>query len=209
MKLFRLLALILPAFSPLSATIIFTEVNNRITNTGILEYDLDRNGDVDWGLLARGPFFDWNFSVSAPTTTEVVTVFSFPGGLPEELAVLREGDIIGPSLSINTLQWNIGNAILLSGQFDNAWLGPFVSEVAYIGISFEREGKTHYAWALVEGGGPGTHRGVISYAWETEPGVPIPAGAIPEPSSTSLLFLGMFGILARRHRGSQLWARKP
>jgi len=203
MKLSTFLTVALPLFSPLSAAIIFTEVNDRISRPStppFLEYDLDGDGEIDWGLRVTTTLFSQTFAVSAPTTTEVVTVFSFPGGLPDELAVLREGDIIGPSLSINTLQWHIGNASLLSGDFDNAWLGPFVSEVAYIGISFEREGNTHYAWALVEGGGPGTHRGVISYAWETEPGVPILAGAIPEPSSTGLLFLGMFGIFVRRRR---------
>jgi len=204
MKLPIFLTMALPLFSPLSAAIVFTEVNERISlpsTPPILEYDLDSDGEVDWGLALRFGLTSSNIlRVMSPVTTEVVMVSSFPGGLPDELAVLREGDIIGPSLSINTLQWHIGNASLLSGQFDNAWLGPFVSEVAYIGISFEREGNTHYAWALVEGGGPGTHRGVISYAWETEPGVAILAGAIPEPSSTGLLLTGFLGLLARRHR---------
>ncbi|HBE96711.1 MAG TPA: hypothetical protein DDW68_06025 [Verrucomicrobiales bacterium] len=49
---------------------------------------------------------------------------------------------------------------------------------------------------MVEGGGPGAHQGVISYAWETKPGVAILAGAIPEPSSTAMLFMGILGASA-------------
>jgi len=208
MKLCILLAFSFPSFSPLSGAIIFTEVNERISPPStppFLEYDLDEDGEIDWGLALRAhPFALDIFQVTSPRTSEFIFHVSGVGGVAQEIAVLREGDLIGSSLTSASHQWFALDPTsvdpMLSGSFDNVWLGPFVGEVAYLGISFESEGNTHYAWALVEGGGPGVSRGVISYAWETEPGVAIRAGAIPEPSSTGLLLVGMIGIFTHRRR---------
>ena len=201
MKLCTFPTVALPLFSPLSAAIIFTEVNDRISRPStppFLEYDLNEDGQIDWGLRVATTLFSQTFSVSAPTTTLAVTQSLSPGEVSQDLVVLREGDIIGPIVSPSTSQWSIGNGQLLSGQFDNAWGGPFVREVAYLGFSFESGGEAHYAWALVEGGGPLAHRGVISYARETEPGVAILAGAIPEPSSAGLLIMALLGSTPQR-----------
>ena len=93
---------------------------------------------------------------------------------------------------------------------------------AYMGLEFKINGQTHYGWIQFEGFGhpsvvfpvydeagnivtyvniPSILGGRInSWAYETEPGKPIIAGAVPEPSQTLLLVAGFICLLARRGR---------
>lgn len=85
-------------------------------------------------------------------------------------------------------------------------------EDAYIGVEFMIEDDLHYGWIQYRGyrhpdsvvGGfripVNTLGGFIdSWAYETEPGKAIRAGAVPEPSSLVLTFMGI-AILIRRRR---------
>ena len=85
----------------------------------------------------------------------------------------------------------------------------------YIGISFDVEGATHYAWVNIALGPEGPHGFEMpittSWAYESTPDTPIVAGAIPEPSTGILTMLGSLGLiqLARsRHRRQQSHAPK-
>lgn len=75
-------------------------------------------------------------------------------------------------------------------------------ESAYVGLRFDLASGTHFGWARIgspyigEGGGY-----IYEYAYETRPGVPILAGAVPEPSTWALLFGG--GVLMVWFRGKR------
>ncbi|MBX7212275.1 MAG: PEP-CTERM sorting domain-containing protein [Verrucomicrobiaceae bacterium] len=70
--------------------------------------------------------------------------------------------------------------------------------VANIGVEFTLADGVHYGYVELEGiYGLGRIR---SYAWETDPGVPIVAGAMPEPSRAVLIFAGMLAVLSHRRR---------
>lgn len=77
--------------------------------------------------------------------------------------------------------------------------GPFHETTTFLGFEFERLGERHYGYAEVTGiNGDGL---IISgLAWESEPGVGIRAGAIPEPSNFVLLVVGILGVLVWRRR---------
>lgn len=70
----------------------------------------------------------------------------------------------------------------------------------YLGIRFDLGFGWQYGWIGVVR----TQHLVDTFAWgyETEPGVPIAAGA-PEPGSLALLAFGAVGVTARRHKGKR------
>jgi hypothetical protein len=71
----------------------------------------------------------------------------------------------------------------------------------YLGVSFNPGDGTHYGWIGVVRSG----QEVDAFAWgyETVPGEPIEAGAIPEPGSLAILALGAAAMVCRHRRGSK------
>jgi hypothetical protein len=78
--------------------------------------------------------------------------------------------------------------------------GDFVGRLAFAGIEFEIDGATHYGWFLVRTGTLTVNLQIEEWAYESEPGVPIRAGAIPEPSGGILAVLGALLLAMRRRR---------
>jgi len=70
------------------------------------------------------------------------------------------------------------------------------NEPTYLGVQFNPGDGTHYGWIGVER----TGQEVDAFAWgyETEVGVSIPAGAVPEPGSLALLAFGALAAAGRR-----------
>lgn len=67
----------------------------------------------------------------------------------------------------------------------------------YLGVRFDLGNGDQYGWIGVVNDGPQME--AFAWGYETEPGVPIPAGA-PEPGSLALLAFGAAGALTRRKR---------
>ena len=59
----------------------------------------------------------------------------------------------------------------------------------YVGIQFFAADGLHHGWIRVLGGS-GNDGTILDYAYNTVPGQTITAGAVPEPSTWALLFLG-------------------
>lgn len=74
-----------------------------------------------------------------------------------------------------------------------------------VGFRFIHEGngnQVHYGWMRIALSGTFTDqpRTLVEYAYESNAGVGIQAGAVPEPTSLSILALGALGLVARRRR---------
>lgn len=67
----------------------------------------------------------------------------------------------------------------------------------FAGVGWRRGEDFHYGWVEFDGVG-GSQMKIVAWAWESEPNVPILAGAVPEPSV--LLLLGAAGGLWMRRR---------
>lgn len=72
-------------------------------------------------------------------------------------------------------------------------LGPWLGVRAYAGIAFRVDGAIHYGWIGLDNWDWVNVGNVLGWAYETRPGVPILAGAVPEPSTWALLIGG--GVL--------------
>jgi hypothetical protein len=79
-----------------------------------------------------------------------------------------------------------------SGAFNNG-------QVAFVGLLIDIDSGVHAGWARIQV--PSRREAVIfDYAYETTPGVPIIAGAVPEPPSLVLLAAGAAGLAALRRK---------
>jgi hypothetical protein len=87
-----------------------------------------------------------------------------------------------------------------------------VGDRGFLGLQITVNGQIDYGWAdisLNNGGSPPARPGdpqdptgqftIYGYAYD-DSGLPIGAGAIPEPSSLALLVAGAAGVLALRRR---------
>jgi len=73
------------------------------------------------------------------------------------------------------------------------------NQETYLGVRFDLGGGSQYGWIGVIR--TGIELDAFAWGYETEPGVPIPAGA-PEPGSLALLAFGAAGLLTHRNRGN-------
>lgn len=86
--------------------------------------------------------------------------------------------------------------------------GQFYRHRGFIGLEFEANDGTHYGWLDIEGAYfsiedlnlSETSLYIHGWAYETEPGKGIIAGAIPEPSSLCLFTIGGYAIWRARKR---------
>jgi hypothetical protein len=77
--------------------------------------------------------------------------------------------------------------------------GPFADEAGYLGLRFQIDDKFHYGYLHLRGEGA-TGATVFGYAWETEPGKAITAGAVPEPSAVLCTVIGLLAWSTKRRR---------
>jgi hypothetical protein len=174
--------------------IAYTWVNQGMyTVSGTIHYELDFNGDDLMDLLFTSTGM-W-FSVFPSNDNAVI-------GSGGEVYALLDGFLIGsdvgpdlwiegPSgVSLNT------SAVVPPGDVISG--GQFLETTAYMGVQFNIDESTYYGWVRISNPFDGISGGVImDFAYETEPGVGIIAGAgvIPEPATTSLLTTGMLALM--------------
>ena len=77
--------------------------------------------------------------------------------------------------------------------------GAFPGMRGFLGVQFnDVAANTRFAWVDVELEGDYSKLTVHGWAFETQPGVGIHAGSVPEPSGLALLATGAAGVLATR-----------
>jgi hypothetical protein len=170
-------------------------------------YDIDGNGSTDFT-------FSLNFSGASLRTEKgnrLIYVPDAPPDLGGGVASLQSPFLILSPLDVSGFGWRSSD--LLGGYvspgeiafadivqvFSTGTFSNFNGRGA-IGIEFESELGIHYGYFDIYAGP--SYAGIVLYGWayETQPGVPIMVGQIPEPSISVLLSIGLAILIARRHR---------
>lgn len=152
--------------------------------------------------------YGWVFiGVRSEQNTRLLTLMSPPPNSGGAVAPLPCGFLIGSASSSGDLQWFGDDADVFETLIhcvDTGCGGAFVGQRAYMGVEFERAGAAHYGWVLLQISDHAAFGSIEAWAWETRPGVPILAGAVPEPSTWALLILGggLF-VWCRRKRNAR------
>ncbi|MBX7212273.1 MAG: PEP-CTERM sorting domain-containing protein [Verrucomicrobiaceae bacterium] len=190
--------------SPVDAAVTFVDIIPNYNVGGIYPrfYDVDFNGDgtpeirMDVSLLATT-----GFRALPASHSKVVSVPDDPGSY--FAWPIYNGEVVGP-VAPDSSQWiydtnGSGLAACVSFGSSVVCLGYFWNfTIANVGVEFTLPDGVHYGVIEVQGIYGGGN--IRSYAWETDPGVPIVAGAMPEPSRAVLIFGGMLAVLSHRRR---------
>ena len=158
------------------------------------QYALDMDGDASTDFT-----FTYSFSflgVRSESANRILILLSPPPNVGGPVVPLSAGFSIASDSGSSGLAWSARSSLdpfeTLSQCFDSGCGGAFVGQHAYMGVEFERSGSTYYGWVLLNVA-PDYPAGTIeAWAWETRPGEPILAGAVPEPSTRALLAKGGF-----------------
>ena len=152
------------------------------------------------------------------------------GAATDYPAALTHGTLIGPASNLDwqeTASFGGGGSAIRAnrlidedaGQIDQVLGGlttitptngpNFVGlggEVRYLGVQMQLNGSPtfNYGWIGIRIDNEADATGaVVGYAYETEPGRPIPAGVIPEPSTIAIAGIGAAALVGRRFFGSK------
>lgn len=172
-------------------------------------YPLDMDGDGTPELT-----FSYSFQllgVRYEAQTRVLSeMLSFPSqsGVPQPLPA---GFPIGATSESGDLRWFAG---IPGADYDTDFYGlaicvssgcggNFLGQHAYMGVEFERGGSAHFGWVLLNVASHYPSGTIEAWAWETRPGMPILAGAVPEPSTCVLLVGGCVLVVWFRRKRNE------
>jgi len=170
-------------------------------------FDINADGTADFRFI--GDYF-----VAAMRTyggNRFISVLAIPPDQGGDVIPVTAGSILGADTSLLAGVWhrgtdNVNRPELGSGYSLNFGPYPMQFADAFIGVEFTAADGIHYGWIQYTGyshpenGLPAlpVPGGLInSWGWETQAGVPIIAGAVPEPSTAALLGGGTALILKR------------
>lgn len=196
-------------------TIVYRDIKDvplfTLSGSVFYDLDLDQNGSVDLTFRARASQFD----VLPRNESRVLATQRVPPDLSTYAVPLEMGEEI-QSAANDPFAWNplltlqsgaeIGSTFtscMLVGD-DLGCLGLFTGRNAYMGMEFQIDDQPHYGWVRVDVSQPGLNGGWITeYAYDTRPGMPILAGAVPEPSTWALLVSGGLVIVWFRRKRTE------
>lgn len=183
------------AGSHAQAAITHVVLNESVTGTSFIDLNDDSLLDVNFTNTVYDPvlMYQNRQDLAAPYFGWNVAGFS---GAVNYVSALSEGTLIDGSL--------VNSTSPIAAQFSFGTLSPnadFNDPItAFVGYRFPSGGGSAYGWARVTIDNAAGVFEIVDYAFESEPGVGIAAGAIPEPSTLGLLAAGAAGLGALRRR---------
>lgn len=175
-----------------------------------LAVDIDANGTADVMIIKLST--EMTIAASAIGSTYMWGRAGGVMGLDfgSDAKAFSSGDVIGPELASPDpwVGWHNDDSTrasaTLAGTISDVRFGEFINrgpvELLYLGVRFEREGAAHYGWIAFNGSGAlGRYIYVHGWAYESEPGVGLIAGQVPEPVAL-LMLAGGSALLALRRR---------
>lgn len=130
---------------------------------------------------------------------------SYPYALPASTLIGPGSPALFPEYGVfsgwQSQPFDTPGAGALHVRYDSGTSGFFVGARGYIGIEFRIDGQIHYGWIDLSNS-TWWQSEIHGWAYESEPGKPIIAGAVPEPSAACLAAMALVGgVLLRRRRG--------
>lgn len=172
---------------------------------GTLPVDLNGDGLIDFTFVSTRR----DFTVDTPSLSAVILLPD--GGLDlggSAMPLLAGHDISsttsGGLIWFQTLQTPFGSVpALLTSCMDVGCIGLFTGQNAYMGVRFQASDGTHYGWMRLELPFVGVNGGYIrEWAYDTRVNATIFAGAVPEPSISVLLAIGILTLTIQHRRKS-------
>lgn len=183
--------------------------------------DFDGNGVGDVFMVGFGPNIDFFIA----TENRAFIVSSPPPNLGGRMANLELAFLIGSDSGMGSdKRWYGGfnqpdtaeligiprnsNQVSFGGSANNGSGGifnnsMFLNASGYFGIEFKIDDATHYGWVhIANDSNLGTGGYIDGWAYETDAGVGISAGAVPEPGVGLMFFVGAIGLIVRRRCAS-------
>jgi hypothetical protein len=191
-------------------TIVYSEPSSPIilwydlgtTSTAYHSLDVDGDGSIDFTFVSGVSFL----GVRSEGVNRILIRLDPPPDIGGPIAPLPAGFLIGSGSSLDPLTWWPGydgsTFDTLGVYFNTGNGGDFLGQRAYMGIEFQRGGNTHYGWVLLQVAAEAPIVGIESWAWETRAGDSISSGAVPEPSISVLLAIGIFALTIQHRRKS-------
>ncbi len=206
MKKWILYALVFPCLC--KGDIIFTPYNGDLTpeipynNVFTIDINDDGISEFEFSAIMDAPLY----SVHVRCLDSGKILVSAPLGAISAFGV-SEGRRIDSDALGGDARWDAGLGILshrdLQHPIGVIKGGHFLETNTCLGVSFQINGNTHYGWIQIDNPLDVPGGTLTGFAYESTPGIGIVAGAVPEPSSVFLVFLGAFtlwGLKLRKER---------
>jgi len=149
--------------------------------------DLDGNTVVDFFVVH--PPDDFGPRIQPNGRNRQAALLSTPPDLGSLVVPFEKGDLIGERLRDNAV-WVDRDAPNHNPAFPGAstlnscavtselaCIGLFTNMIAYMAVQFESDLGMHFGWVRIDARNPGGV--VVDWAYDTRPGIPIRAGAMP------------------------------
>lgn len=188
---------------PAEAKIVYTKAHQVLGTNGVYNLDLNHDGTTDFLLLESG-----TVTFNGTRASNYLRVLPALGNQVEGrilrnrrhfAAALQQGASIGP-----------GDKFIGGNGYGQSMVATWVSDCGggpagpwynvsnrYLGLKFQVNGETHYGWARLTVQLPGNFlikATLTGYAYETEPGKPIPAGKTADQAHDAGLSLGHLAL---------------
>jgi hypothetical protein len=207
---------LLACVQPAEAKVVYTKTEIAVPiNGGVIQFDINGDGQMDFGLYAFGngstctltqkrvngekqrgqlgcPFNDQLKAVPAQAANEILQAGTSFG--------YKCAADLGRGMQINGLRPFAADAMVMWGDEGTSEGNSFCAWTnnsrQYLGVKFlDTRGKVHFGWVRVAVNF--THATITGYAYETEPGKPIIAGAV-EGADGRASVVDPSGSLARK-----------
>jgi hypothetical protein len=171
-----------------------------------VDFDVNSDGISDFRFLSDGSFVA---AIQSYGTNRFISTLASGLDIGGSVTAISAGSIIGSDTSLLVGSWHIHTDNGGGSMFDLNF-GPMSLQVsdAFIGVEFAAADGIHYGWIQYVGYShpekglgyylPGGF--IDSWGWETLPGVSIVAGAIPEPSTITLVVVSALSLMQRRRK---------
>ncbi len=182
------------------------EFNIDLNGDSIAEFILtkDRRGisictsETTFGPICKNYFSD-NLKAKALLANQILATTDNALALSAGYAIDATGNGISEAHLASADVTSYDTGIRFSG-----YGGSFLDRRAYLGLRFDLPDGRHAGWADARAGREGEFARIeaviYGYAYETTPGKPIAAGAVPEPPSLVLLATGATGLAALKKK---------